>query len=171
MLPRLMRFADMLAGERGEGANLLGRALQDMLAEQYRYQRGTALDVWAFGEIYRRWLRELRGHANPVAQAQIDDDAGFGQLFYPEMDGYFDAPVVGFLSGLPAQQRLTLLLVYGEGFDHEDAGRVLDIVPDMIAARLVRGSAALADRLSARPPAPSAAIVETLYPEGPRGSP
>jgi hypothetical protein len=41
----------------------------------------------------------------------------------------------------------------------------------MIAARLVRGSAALADRLSARPPAPSAAIVETLYPEGPRGSP
>ena len=168
MLPRLKRFADVLVGERNEGTNVLSRGLRCMLAEQYRYQLGTALDVWAFGEIYRQWLHELRGHAEPVAQAKIDD-ARFGQLFYPEIDGYFDAPVVGFLSRLPAQQRLTLLLVYGEGFDHEDAGRVLDISPDTIAARLVRISAALADRLSARPPAPAAAIVESLYPEGLRG--
>ena len=169
MLPRLKRFADVLVGERGEGTSLLGRALQGMLAEQHRYQRGTALDVWAFGEIYRRWLHELRGHADPVAQAKIDD-ARFGQLFYPEIEGDFDAPVVSFLSSLPAQQRLTLLLVYGEGFDHEDAARVLEVSTDTIAARLVRISAALADRLSARPPAPAAAIVESLYPEGLRGS-
>ena len=168
MLPRLKRFADVLVGERNEGTNVLSRGLRCMLAEQYRYQLGTALDVWAFGEIYRQWLHELRGHAEPVAQAKIDD-ARFGQLFYPEIDGYFDAPVVGFLSRLPAQQRLTLLLVYGEGFDHEDAGRVLDSSPETIAARLVRISAALADRLSARPPAPAAAIVESLYPEGLRG--
>lgn len=170
MLPRLKRFADVLVGERGEGTSLLGRALQVMLAEQHRYQRGTALDVWAFGEIYQRWLEELRGHANPVAQAKIDD-AGFADLFYPEVEGYFDAPIIGFLGNLPAQQRLTLLLVYGEGFDHEDAGHVLDIDPGIIAARLVRISAALADRLSARPLAPAAAVVETLYPEGLRGSP
>ena len=169
MLPRLKRFADVLVGERGEGTSLLGRALQGMLAEQHRYQRGTALDVWAFGEIYRRWLHELRGHADPVAQAKIDHD-GFGELFYPEIDSYFDAPVVGFLGGLPAQQRLTLLLVYGEGFDYEDAGRVLDLPPDTIAARLMRISAALADHLSGRPPAQAAAIVESLYPEGLRGS-
>jgi DNA-directed RNA polymerase specialized sigma24 family protein len=168
VLPRLMRFADVLVGERGEGTGLLSRALHCMLAEQYRYQVGTALDVWAFGEIYRTWLHELRGHPNPVAQAKIAD-AGFEDLFYQEIDGYLDTPVVGFLSGLPAQQRLTLLLVYGEGFDHEDAGRVLDVGTDIIAARLVRVSAALADRLSARPPAPAAAIVETLYPEGLRG--
>jgi len=170
MLPRLKRFADVLVGERIEGTYLLGRALQFMLAEQHRYQRGTALDVWAFGEIYRLWLHELGGHADPVAQTKIDNGS-FGRLFYPEVDGFFDAPVIGFLGRLPAQQRLTLLLVYGEGFDHEDAARVLDVAPNTIAARLVRVSAALADRLSARPPAPAAAIVETLYPEGLRGSP
>lgn len=168
MLPRLKRFADVLVGERGEGTSLLGRALQSMLAEQHRYQRGTALDVWAFGEIYRRWLQELRGHANPVAQAKIDD-VRFGDLFYPEVDDYFDAPIISFLCNLPAQQRLTLLLVYGEGFDQEDAGRVLDIDPDIIAARLVRISASLADRLSAQPPVPAAATIETLHPEGLRG--
>src|SRR5680860_1922068 len=62
MLPRLKRFADVLIGARDAGTGLLGRALQAMLAEQHRYQRGTGLDVWAFGEIYRHWLHELRGH-------------------------------------------------------------------------------------------------------------
>ena len=170
MLPRLKRFADVLVGERDAGASLLGRALQCMLAEQHRYQRGTALDVWAFGEIYHHWLNELRGSADPVAQAKIDD-ARFGALFHAEQDGYFDAPVIAFLGVLPPQQRLTLLLVYGEGFDLEDAGRVLDVSPDTIAARLVRISASLTDRLSDRPPAQAAAIVEPLYPEGLRGSP
>lgn len=170
MLPRLKRFADVVVGARGEGTKLLGRALRRLLAEQHRYQRGTALAVWAFAEIYRHWLHELRGHDDPVAQAKIDE-AEFGALFYPEADGYFDAPVVGFIGNLPAQQRITLLLVYGEGLGHDDAARVLDVTPDTIAARLVRMSASLADRLSARPPASAAAIVETLYPEALRGSP
>jgi len=170
MLPRLKRFADVLVGARDEGKGLLGRALQAMLAEQHRYQRGTALDVWAFGEIYRHWLQELRDHAEPMQQAKIDE-ARFGELFYPEVDDYFDSPVVTFLGHLPAQQRLTLLLVYGEGLDHEVAAHVLDVPPDTIAARLIRISGSLADRLSERPPAPAAAIVETLYPEGLRDSP
>lgn len=170
MLPRLKRFADVLAGARDEGKGLLGRALRFMLAEQHRYQRGTALDVWAFGEVYRQWRHEMREHDDPVARVKIDD-ARFGALFYPEGDGYFDAPVIAFLGAMPPQQRLTLLLVYGEGFEHDDAARILDVSPETIAARLVRISAALADRLSARPPAQAAAIVETLYPEGLRGSP
>jgi RNA polymerase sigma-70 factor, ECF subfamily len=170
MLPRLKRFADVIVGARDEGGGLLGRALQFMLAEQHRYQRGTALDVWAFADVYRQWLHEMREYDEPMAQAKVDD-ARFGELFYPEGDGYFDAPVIAFLGALPPQQRLTLLLVYGEGFEHEDAARILDVPPETIAARLVRISAALADRLSARPPAQAAAIVETLYPEGLRGSP
>jgi hypothetical protein len=91
MLPRLMRFADVLVGARDEGAGLLGRALQTMLAEQHRYQRGTALGVWAFGEIYRHWLHELGSEPDPVARTKIDD-ARFGELFFPEIDSYFDAP-------------------------------------------------------------------------------
>jgi RNA polymerase sigma-70 factor, ECF subfamily len=170
ILPRLKRFADVLAGARDEGKGLLGRALQFMLAEQHRYQRGTALDVWAFGEIYGQWRHELGEHDAPLARAKIDDTR-FGELFYPEGESYFDAPVIGFLGALPPQQRLTLLLVYGEGLEHEDAARILDVSPETIGARLIRISAALADRLSERPPAQAAAIVETLYPEGLRGSP
>ena len=105
-----------------------------------------------------------------MAQAKIDDEQ-FGALFDLEEAGFRDGPVIDFLVGLPPQQRLTLLLVYGEGFEHEDAGRILDVSSEMIAARLIRMSTSLADRLSDRPPAQAAAIVETLYPEGHRASP
>jgi len=166
MLPRLKRFTDLLIGERKEGTALLGRALNRMLVEQHRYQRGTALDRWAFAEIYRLWLSELRGHADPVGQAKTDD-ASFALLFVNKQGKAFDAFTAGFLRNLPPQQRLTLLLVYGERFDYIDAGRVLDVPSETIGARLVRISATLADRLSADEQAPASATVATLYPGGP----
>jgi DNA-directed RNA polymerase specialized sigma24 family protein len=165
MLPRLKRFADVMVGERGQGTALLGRALQCMLTEQHRYQRGTALDVWAFSEIYRYWLSELRAHDDPMRQTKTDE-ASFAQLFHIEEDGYFDAPTASFLRQMSPPQRLTLLLVYGEGFDHEDAGRVLDVPVDTIESRLIHASSSLADRLSKRVPVQAAASVEPLHPEG-----
>ena len=72
MLPRLKRFADVLVGEKREGKALLRRALQRMLAEHHRYQRGTPLDRFAFTEIYRLWLGELRDHADPLRQAKVE---------------------------------------------------------------------------------------------------
>jgi len=144
MLPRLKRFADLLVGERSAATALLSRALNVMLAEQHRYQRRRALDNFAFAEIYRQWLAELRDGSDPTAQAKIDD-ASFAELFGD--DG--DALTTSFLANLPAQQRLTLLLVYVEKFDYAKAGRVLDVSADMIASRLIRISVTLAHRLSA----------------------
>jgi RNA polymerase sigma-70 factor (ECF subfamily) len=165
MLPRLKRFADLLVGERKQGTALLGRALRRMLEEEHRYQRGTALDRWAFAEIYRLWLNELRDHSDPMGQAKTDD-ASFARLFRKEDGAEFDPFTTGFLRSLPPQQRLTLLLVYGERFDSIDAGRVLDVPSETIGARLVRISANLADRLSAREQPPASATIEMLYPEG-----
>ncbi len=145
MLPRLKRFADLLAGSEAEGRALLGRALNRMLAEQHRYQRGTALDTWAFGEIYRHWLMELREHAGP--RGEIDAEAeSFDYLFAAGGGG--DPITVDYLRGLPPQHRLTLLLVYGEGFDYDHAAYVLDASPETVAGRLVKITADLAGRLA-----------------------
>ena len=73
-----------------------------------------------------------------------------------------DAFTIGFLRSLPPQQRLTLLLVCGERFDHIDAGRVLDVTAETVGARLVRIVASLADRLSACMPEPASAAIEIL---------
>jgi DNA-directed RNA polymerase specialized sigma24 family protein len=165
MLPRLKRFANLLAGERRAGTALLGRALKRMLAEQHRYQRGTPLDRWAFAEIYRLWLIELRDHADPVGQAKTDD-ASFALLFRNAEGEELDAFTTSFLRTLPPPQRLTLLLVYGERFDHIAVGRVLDVPSETVGTRLVRISASLADRLSAHGEALASASIEALYPEG-----
>ena len=75
-----------------------------------------------------------------------------------------------FLGQFPPQQRSTLLLVYGEGFDYEDAARVLDSNAGTIEARLIRASASLADRLGAgsRAQTEESAVIETLYAMAPQ---
>jgi RNA polymerase sigma-70 factor, ECF subfamily len=163
MLPRLKRFADVLVGDERQGRALLRRALKRMLADQHRYQRGTPLDRFAFAEIYRVWLGELRDHADPLRQAKTSG-SDFALLWRQDGAPKIDAVTASFLGGLPPQQRSTLLLVYGEGFDHEDAGRVLDASPDTIQARLIRACASLADRLGASSPAPASATIDILYP-------
>jgi DNA-directed RNA polymerase specialized sigma24 family protein len=159
MLPRLKRFADLLVGERNEATALLRRALHFMLAEQHRYQRGRALDSWAFAEIYRRWLAELGDHADPMGQAKVSQ-ASIAELIGDESD----VLTTSFLASLPAQHRLTLLLVYGERLNYADAGRVLDTSADMIASRLIRVSAMFADRLSATAQSQASASIAALYP-------
>ncbi len=149
MLPRLMRFADVLAGERRGGAALLGRALKRMLTEEHRYQRGTALDLWAFAEIYRLFLEERRDHAGASGEPATSD-ARFAALFRNVTGPAFDAVTTAFLRSLPPPQRLTLFPVYGERFDPIDAGRVLDVSAETISTRLVRITGAFADRLGAR---------------------
>jgi DNA-directed RNA polymerase specialized sigma24 family protein len=169
MLPRLKRFADVLVGEKREGKALLRRALHLMLAEHHRYQRGTPLDRFAFTEIYRLWLGELRDHADPLRQAKSSEE-DFDRLFPKDRGADFDAFTATFLGQLPPPQRSTLLLVYGEGFDYEDAARVLDSDADTVQSRLIRASASLADRLSSGTPArtKASAAIETLYPERPQ---
>jgi RNA polymerase sigma-70 factor (ECF subfamily) len=116
-----------------------------MLAEEHRYQRGTALDCWAFAEIYRLWLEERRDHADPQTS-----DARFAALFCMARGQAFDAVTATFLKSLPPPQRLTLLLVLGERFDPVDAGRVLDVSAETISQRLVRIAGTFADALAAR---------------------
>jgi DNA-directed RNA polymerase specialized sigma24 family protein len=147
MLPRLKRFADLLAGERKEGKAVLRRALFRMLDGHHRYQRGTSFDRWAFAEIYAAWLESLREHPEPLGQGKTDEN--FARLFYRDGEESFDLITADFLAQLPPQQRGTLLLVYGEGFDHDEAAMVLDTTRGAIEARLIRASAGLADRLDA----------------------
>jgi RNA polymerase sigma-70 factor, ECF subfamily len=166
MLPRLKRFAGVLVGEKRVGKALLRRALLSMLTDPHCYQRGTPLDRWAFAEIYRLWLGELRDHAEPLRQAKASEK-DFERLFPKDQEADFDALTANFLGHLPPHQRSTLLLVYGEGFDYEDTARVLDTNPDTIQARLIQASASLADRLSSASSAPvqASATIETLYPK------
>ena len=47
------------------------------------------------------------------------------------------------LSELPVDQRVTVVLVDGEGFDHREAAEILGVAPGTVASRLHRARAAL----------------------------
>ena len=51
------------------------------------------------------------------------------------------------LAELPPAQRVTLVLVDGEGFDHEEAAEILGVAPASVASRLYRARTALRRRL------------------------
>ncbi len=158
ILPRLKRFAEVLIGEQEACTALLGRALREMLDRAHSYQRGTPLDRWAFGEIYRLWLKELRGAASPMRRAS-QPDLEFEELLAEDDGTRPDAQTISFIANLPPQQRVTLLLIYGEGFTYEDASIVLDCPLESIETRLIRASGALANKLGARgAPLPSADV-------------
>lgn len=144
LLPRLRRFASVLAGDRSGGDALLRASCTKMLDEAHRYQRGTPFSRWAFGEIHAVWLEGLRAHRQPIAETRADE-----LLFRARADedggGEEAARIAAFLANLPPQQRSAVLLVYGEGFSYEDAARVLDAPTETIAARVGRALAALID--------------------------
>jgi RNA polymerase sigma-70 factor (ECF subfamily) len=47
------------------------------------------------------------------------------------------------LAELPVDQRVTLVLVDGVGFDHREAAEILGVAPGTVASRLHRARAAL----------------------------
>ena len=51
--------------------------------------------------------------------------------------------VRGALADLPVDQRVTVVLVDGEGFDHREAAKILGVAPGTVASRLHRARAAL----------------------------
>lgn len=164
-LPRLRRFAGVLAGDEESRDILLRDSLEWMLDNNHDYPPGSPFDRWAFSRIHDQWMTGLRSNNDPIALVRADES-----LYCPEClsdhEDYDEAKEVGaFLAGLPPQQRSVVLLIFGEKFSYEDAAAVLDAKVETVTTRAVRALATLVDRLEKpAPDAQSDAKVETLYP-------
>jgi RNA polymerase sigma-70 factor (ECF subfamily) len=150
LLPRLRRFATALCGDAEARDRLLRRACVEMIDGSHRELRDAPFDRWAFGEVYRVWLRGRSEEQAPGAASNIvSSDPGQGP-----------AGPMSFIRALPAQHRATLLLVLGERFSFEDAAIALQTPEDVLAARIGRCVIALADAAS-RPSRPAPATTMT----------
>lgn len=164
LLPRLRRFALILAGEGQRRDTLLKAACTRMLQGPSHYQQGTAFDRWAFTELYGVWLEMLRDHSHPMTQGR--GDAALFLEAFAEVDAgkTLAAETADILSRLPPQQRGAALLVYGEGFGYGEAAQVLDVSPQTVMERSARVLVALMEGAGDAQNAPDSANVETLYP-------
>ncbi|GAB4238310.1 MAG: sigma-70 family RNA polymerase sigma factor [Methyloligellaceae bacterium] len=150
LLPRLRRFCAVLAGDRQGRDSLLRRACLEMIGGGTPPPRGEAFDKWAFAKVYATWLDLLRSHDAPIAQGR--GNAALFEAAFRRSDAQQEELVdlATSLARLPPQQRCALLLLYGEGFSHEEAAGILDIPVSDVSERALRALSALIDREGAR---------------------
>ncbi len=134
LLPRLRRFAVLLAGDRDRSDELLRAACRKILDKSDSFQHGTAYDLQAFTELHGQWLSDLRAQETPISQGQCDAVA-FEPGVKVKGKNHF-REIADILATMPPQQRSAVLLVYGDGFSYEEAARILQTPLQTVIARV-----------------------------------
>jgi RNA polymerase sigma-70 factor (ECF subfamily) len=125
-------------------------AMDDALQEAYvnayrglpRFKSGSDFGTWLYRITYNACIDEIRRRKRrPVA----DEDAGEAASGQPGPERVVSAAetVRAALAELPVSQRVTVVLVDGEGFDHREVAKILGVAPGTVASRLHRARAAL----------------------------
>lgn len=148
LLPRLRRFALVLARSRDKADDLVQSALERALSRTEQWEPGTKLDRWMFRIVKTVWLNGLR--AAQIRQTEPIED----HLDRAVVDGARTAEarlslaeVREAFARLPDEQREPLLLVCVEGYTYAEAAEFLGIPMGTVISRLVRGRTALMQSL------------------------
>jgi RNA polymerase sigma-70 factor, ECF subfamily len=144
LLPRLRRFAMVLARSRDAADDLVQSALERALSRADQWEPGTQLDRWMFRIVKTVWLNGLRSaqirRTEPI-EDHIDSAVVDGartaeaRISLAEVKEAFDR--------LPVEQQEPLLLVCVEGYTYAEAAAFLGIPMGTVISRLVRGRATL----------------------------
>lgn len=143
--PKLWRFCLARTGSRETGEDLAQATCLRALEKQSRFKPGTRLDLWLYKMAHRLWLNDLR--AQKVRRGQglvLVEDAGLEDPKPDVVSNIFGRQVLDRVMSLPDAQRMTVVLVYVEGFKYAQAAEVLDIPIGTVMSRLAAARAALA---------------------------
>ncbi|MFK8035915.1 MAG: RNA polymerase sigma factor [Hyphomicrobiales bacterium] len=153
MFPRLWRYCLVLTGAKDRADDLAQMACLRALEKADLFQPGTKLDRWIFTIAQRIWFNELRkqavrtgGGLAPVEEIDLPDTKND-----PETN-LLAREVLLQVMGLPEAQRVTVMLVYVEGYSYKEASGILDIPIGTVMSRL----SAARKKLTATPQTASA---------------
>ncbi|MFD1789856.1 sigma-70 family RNA polymerase sigma factor [Sphingomonas floccifaciens] len=149
LLPRLRRFARALTRHAADADDLVQAAVERALVARSSFVEGTRLDSWMYRIMRNAWIDTARMRARAAqtfvaeeAGASVGDDGDRALEARAELDRVGRA-----MATLPDEQREAVALVLVEGLAYKEAAEVLDIPMGTLTSRLVRGRAALMDRL------------------------
>ena len=125
-------------------------AMDDALQEAYlkafkglhRFRAGSDFGTWLYRITYNSCIDELRKRKR-VPLSLVDPIDPESRRPGPERIVSASETVRSALAELPVDQRVTVVLVDGEGFDHREAAEILGVAPGTVASRLHRARAAL----------------------------
>lgn len=127
----------MQTGRRDRADDLAQMACLRALEKHHSYQPGTHLDRWLFRIAHRLWLNELRatavrtgGGLVALEETEIPDRRADTET------NIFARQVFSRIGELPESQRVTVLLVYVEGFAYKEAAEILNVPIGTVMSRL-----------------------------------
>lgn len=147
MLPRIWRYAFSLTGTR-DGADDLSQAVGLRAIEQAaKFKPGTDLDRWLFRMTHNLWISELRRDRvrQQGGMTMVDVDEIPNRQQDPERS-YDRRELLKSVLDLPEAQRVTVVLVYIEGYSYKDAAEILGIPIGTVMSRLATARASLGRR-------------------------
>lgn len=151
LLPRLRRFARVLARSDADAHDLVQETVERALARRSGFRPGTRLDSWAFTIMRRIFIDQTRSNARwarVVAPADevtpnIADAAMAGEDLRADALAVRDA-----IRALPDDQRLAVGLVLIDGLSYAEAAEVMGVPAGTLTSRLVRGRQTLIQTLA-----------------------
>jgi RNA polymerase sigma-70 factor, ECF subfamily len=149
LYPRLWRYCVALTGSRDRANDLAQSACARALEKSDRYEAGTRLDLWMFRLTQRLWLNEIR--ADTVRQSgkmvPIDDIEIPDTKMNPETNLLANEVFLKVMA-LPEAQRVTVILVYVDGFSYKEASAILEIPIGTVMSRLAAARAKIASEIA-----------------------
>ncbi len=142
---RMRALAWKLLGDRDR----MDDALQDAYVKAWRslgsFRRDADFGTWLYRITYNACIDDLRRNkhrATPYDWSDTGQQPAVGGAG-PERHAVAADSVARLLNTLPADQRATVVLVDGEGFDNQAAARILGVAVGTVASRLSRARATL----------------------------
>jgi len=137
LFPRLWRYCLVLTSNHDRANDLAQATCLRAIEKAHQFASGTTLDRWLFRIAQRIWFNELRSDAvrrgnglSTIDEIEISDPSAD-----PETNIYARQVLLSVM-GLPEAQRLTVLLVYLEGYSYQEAADTLEIPIGTVMSRL-----------------------------------
>jgi RNA polymerase sigma-70 factor, ECF subfamily len=146
-IPSLRAFAITLIGDRDRADDLVQDTLVRAWSHLDTFEPGTNLRSWLFTILKNRFYSVLRKYkrevedADGLLAAKLATPAG--QPGHMDLQDFQEA-----LSGLPAEQKMALILVGASGFSHEEAAEICGCAIGTIKSRVNRARNRLASMLA-----------------------
>jgi RNA polymerase sigma-70 factor, ECF subfamily len=133
----------LLAGDRHRMDDAMQEAYLNAYRGLGRFRSDADVGTWLYRIVYNACVDELRrSRRRPEPVDPAEHERATARSGPESQVAAADAALRG-LRALPDDQRLTVVLVDGEGFDNVQAAEFLGVAPGTVASRLSRARAAM----------------------------